>query len=163
MGALFALTWFPAGFFIASGVVDGALMWPAELDAWLALATLVPGGLPLALACGALWRRGHGVAALMVLALVPAIAAGSLVVALFGPIALVAFARGGEPAGLAALRLYAPLPAVAATGAPAALKPRAGAHRLPRTGPPRSGGHRLRTREQCAERDGSVGRGGERE
>ena len=104
VGALFALTWFPAGFFIASGVVDGALMWPTELDAWLALAALVPGGLPLALACGALWRRGHGVAALMVLALVPAIAAGSLVVALFGPIALVAFAA---VASLPAWLLYA--------------------------------------------------------
>ena len=92
-GVLFALTWFPAGFFVASGVAEGVLMWPVGLDAWLALAALVPGGLPLALACGALWRRGHGVSAVMTLALlVPAIAAGSTVVALVGPIALVAFA-----------------------------------------------------------------------
>lgn len=105
VGVLFALTWFPAGFFVASGVADGVLMWPAELDAWLALAALAPGGLPLALACGALWRQGHGVSALMTLALlVPAIAAGSLVVALFGPIALLAFAA---VASLPAWLLYA--------------------------------------------------------
>ena len=105
VGVLFALTWFPAGFFVASGVADGVLMWPAELDAWLALAALAPGGLPLALACGALWRQGHGVSALMALALlVPAIAAGSLVVALFGPIALLAFAA---VASLPAWLLYA--------------------------------------------------------
>ena len=90
---LFALTWFPAGFWLASAVSGGAQALPADAEAWLMLAALAPGGLPLALACAGLWRRGHGLVAVAALAFfVPAIAIGSQVVDLFGPLALVAFA-----------------------------------------------------------------------
>ena len=91
--ALFALTWFPAGFWLASAASGGPQALPAGLDAWLALAALAPGGVPLALACAGLRRRGHGLMAVAALALfVPAIAAGSQVVDPLGPLALVAFA-----------------------------------------------------------------------
>lgn len=103
-GGLFALIWLPAGFHLASAVAAGGMDWPAD-DAWLHLAALAPGGLPLALACASLWRRGHVVAACAALAvLVPAIAAGTVVVDLFGAVAIVAFAA---VASLPAWLLYA--------------------------------------------------------
>ena len=90
---LFALTWFPLGFWVASALTGGAQSLPAGSDSWLALAVLAPGGLPLALACAGLWRRGQGLAAVATLALfVPATAIGSQVVDPLGPLALVAFA-----------------------------------------------------------------------
>ena len=107
---VFALIWLPAGFHLAMSVAAGDMRWPANLDAWLLLATLAPGGLPLALACSGLWRRGHGVAACAAMAvLLPAIAAGTLVAEQVGPVAVVAFAVAASlPAWLlyAYLRLY---------------------------------------------------------
>ena len=92
-GGLFALTWLPAGFYIASAVATGEMSWPADSDAWLHLAVLAPGGLPLALACGRLRRRGHGDAALAALGvLVPVTAAGSVEVNLFGLLAVIIYA-----------------------------------------------------------------------
>ena len=91
--AVLALAWFPAVHHVAEGAAAGAMQWPADLDAWVVLAGLAPAGLPLALACGGLWRRGHVVAAWAVLGvMVPAIAAGSVAVDLLGPVAVAACA-----------------------------------------------------------------------
>ena len=77
----------------ARGAAAGAMQWPADLDSWVVLAGLAPAGLPLALACGGMWRRGHGGAAWAVAAvLVPAVAAGSVAVDLLGPVAVAACA-----------------------------------------------------------------------
>ena len=59
-----ALLWLPAGF-IASAVLRFG--WPTEPGSWLtmlamsagSLAVVAPCGLPLALACRALWRQGY--------------------------------------------------------------------------------------------------------
>ena len=61
--AVLTVAWLPAVHHVASGAAAGAMQWPADLDAWLVLASLAPAGLPLALACAGLWRRGHGTAA----------------------------------------------------------------------------------------------------
>ena len=88
-----ALAWFPAGFHVASAVGAGEMRWPADVDSWLILGVLAPAGLPLATACGGLWRRGHGVAACLALTvLVPAIVTGSVVLDPFGPVAVAACA-----------------------------------------------------------------------
>ena len=88
-----ALAWFPAGFHVGSSVAAGEMRWPADVDSWLILGVLAPAGLPLAMACGGLWRRGHGVAACLALTvLVPAIVAGSVVLDPFGPVAVAACA-----------------------------------------------------------------------
>ena len=53
------------------------------------LAVLAPAGLPLATACGGLWRRGHGVAAwAAVVVLVPAIVGGGVAADPFGLVAV---------------------------------------------------------------------------
>ena len=93
-GGLFALTWLPALFHVASAVPTGDMSWPADSDAWMHLAVLMPGGLPLALACGRLWRRGHRVAAWCALGvLVPSTAAGSVEAnLLFGLAAVLTYA-----------------------------------------------------------------------
>ena len=91
--AALALAWLPAVHHVAAGAAAGAMQWPADLDSWVVLAGLAPAGLPLALACGGMWRRGHGVAAWAVAAvLVPAVAAGSVAVDLLGPVAVAACA-----------------------------------------------------------------------
>ena len=88
-----ALAWFPAGFHVGSSVAAGEMRWPADVDSWLILAVLAPAGLPLATACGGLWRRRHGVAACLALTvLVPAIVAGSVVLDPFGPVGVAACA-----------------------------------------------------------------------
>ena len=93
-GGLFALTWLPAGFYIASAVATGEMSWPADSDAWLHLAVLAPGGLPLALACGRLRRRGHGATAWTALSvLAPVTAAGAVELnLLFGLLAVMVYA-----------------------------------------------------------------------
>ena len=90
---VFALAWFPAGFHVATAVAAGEMRWPADVDTWLMLAVLAPGGLSLATACGGLWRRGHGVAAWAAVAvLVPAIVGGSVAADPLGPVAIAACA-----------------------------------------------------------------------
>ena len=99
-----ALVWFPAGFHVASAVAAGEMRWPADIDSWLMLAVLAPAGLPLATACGGLWRRGHGVAAwAAVVVLVPAIVGGGVAADPFG---LVAVAVCAVVASLPAWLLY---------------------------------------------------------
>ncbi len=91
--AVLTVAWLPAVHHVASGAAAGAMQWPADLNAWLVLASLAPAGLPLALACGGLWRRGHGTAAWAAVAvLVPGVAAGSVAVDLLGQMAVAACA-----------------------------------------------------------------------
>ena len=56
---LFSLMWLPVGFSAAEAAMAGDLPWLMDLDGWLYLAALVPGGVPLALACGRLRRKGY--------------------------------------------------------------------------------------------------------
>ena len=54
---LFSLMWLPVGFSAAEAAMAGDLPWLMDLDGWLYLAALAPGGVPLALACGRLRRK----------------------------------------------------------------------------------------------------------
>ena len=56
---LFSLMWLPVGFSAAEAAMAGDLPWLMDLDGWLYLAALAPGGVPLALACGRLRRKGY--------------------------------------------------------------------------------------------------------
>ena len=83
--ALLAAVWLPAAFHIASAVA-GDVRAPGNGAAWLHLGGLALGGVPLATACGLLWRRGHGLGAWACAALVaPAAVAGAVAVDGFGP------------------------------------------------------------------------------
>ena len=84
---LIAVVWLPAAFHIASAVA-GEVRVPGSGEAWLHLAGLALGGIPLAAACGLLWRRGHGLGACACAALVaPAAVAVAVAVDGFGPVA----------------------------------------------------------------------------
>ena len=56
---LFSLMWLPVGFSAAEAAMAGDLPWLMDLDGWLYLAALAPGGVPLALACGRLRRKAY--------------------------------------------------------------------------------------------------------
>ena len=56
---LFSLMWLPVGFSAAEAAMAGDLPWLMDLDGWLYLAALAPGGVTLALACGQLRRKGY--------------------------------------------------------------------------------------------------------
>ena len=101
---LSAVAWLPAAFHIAS-VVAGDVRLPGNGDAWLHLAGLALGGVPLAAACGLLWRRGDRLGACACVALVaPAAVAGAVAVDGFGPLAAGMVAAA---ASLPAWTLYA--------------------------------------------------------
>ena len=102
--ALLAVAWLPAAFHIVSAVA-GDVRLPGNGDAWLHLAGLALGGVPLAAACGLLWRRGHGLGACACAVLVaPAAVAGAIAVDGFGPVAAGMVAAA---ASLPAWMLYA--------------------------------------------------------
>ena len=102
--ALVAVVWLPAAFHVASAVA-GDVRAPASGAEWLHLAGLALGGVPLAVACGLLWRRGHGLGACACVALAaPAAVAGAIAVDGFGPMAAGAVAVA---ASLPAWMLYA--------------------------------------------------------
>ena len=101
--ALFAVAWLPAGFNVASAVA-GDVRAPAGWEAWMHLAALAAGGVPLVLACALLWRNGLVVAACAALALLaPAAVAGTVAVEGFGPVAA---ATVGAAASLPVWLLY---------------------------------------------------------
>ncbi|MDE0407590.1 MAG: hypothetical protein OXN81_06980, partial [Alphaproteobacteria bacterium] len=52
------LLWLPAGFHAVLAIAGG-MRWTADGEAWLLVAALAAGGVPLALACRLLWRRGR--------------------------------------------------------------------------------------------------------
>ena len=97
--------WLPAGFHAALATVGG-MRWTADAEAWLLLAALAGGGVPLALACLLLWRRrrvGPACAALAVLA--PAAVVGTVAVEGFGLLAVATVAAAASvPAWLACAR-----------------------------------------------------------
>ena len=97
--ALFAPAWLPAGFLGVWAAV-GELRVPAGPEAWLHLAALAAGGVPLVLACAVLWRRGHAAVA----------CAGAAVLAPAGVAAAVAV-EGFGPAAAATVGVAASLPA----------------------------------------------------
>lgn len=86
-----ALLWLPAGF-VASALLRFG--WPAEPDSWLlmsagSLAVVAPCGLPLALACRALWRQGYRVSAWSAgVGLGALTVAAGLFAGLLGPVAI---------------------------------------------------------------------------
>ena len=88
---LLALVWLPAGV-VASALLRGIGV-PPEPQAFLSLLVVAPAGLPLALACRRLHRKGFRItawAAMAVLAVVTV--AASLVAGLLGPVAIVIYA-----------------------------------------------------------------------
>ena len=106
--AAVCLLWLPAGFHAALATVGG-MGWTTDADAWLLLAALAAGGVPLALACCLVWRRGRAVLACAALAvLAPAAVAGTVAVEGFGPLAVVTIAAAASlPAWLVCARCRA--------------------------------------------------------
>ena len=85
-----ALLWLPAGF-VASAVLrfGGTGDWAAWLGGMLSLAVVAPCGLPLALACRALWRQGYRRSAWSAgLVLGALTVAAGLFAGLLGPVAI---------------------------------------------------------------------------
>lgn len=88
---LLALLWLPFGMLLMTAARGMPLF--VEPQAWLELIILAPLGLPLALACRALRRRGHVVSAWVAfIVLAPATVGAVLIGGLFGPLGLVVYA-----------------------------------------------------------------------
>ena len=84
-GRLGSLMWLPVGFTAAEAALAGHPPRLPDLDAWLYLAGLAVGGIPLAWACGRLRRMGYGGGSYLAFAtLAPATIAGAIFVAPFG-------------------------------------------------------------------------------
>ena len=96
-----SLLWLPAGFHLGLALTGGAGLAEGG-PGWLYPAALAAGGVPLALACRLLWRRGRGWAAFAAFAVLgPAAVAGTLAFEGLEPLAAATVAAGGEPAGVA--------------------------------------------------------------
>ena len=81
------LLWLPAGFHLGHALA-GDIGWAADAEGWLQMAALAAGGVPLAVACRLLWRRGRAWAACTAFAVLgPGAAAGTLALEGFGPFA----------------------------------------------------------------------------
>ena len=103
-GRLVSLMWLPVGFYAAEAAMAGDLPWLMDLDGWLYLAALAPGGVPLALACGRLRLMGYPGAAWMAFGvLAPVTVAGSGYVA---PLGVLLVAACAAAASLPAWLLY---------------------------------------------------------
>ena len=130
----------------------GDLPWLMDLDGWLYLAALAPGGVPLALACGRLRRKGYPGVAWMAFGVSGA--GDSRGVGLRSPARRVVsrdLCRGGEPAGMVALRAGVPRRAC-----PARAEAEDRAHcAMKMAGPPEVGGHGADSAGWCA----AAGRG----
>ena len=82
------LLWLPAGFHIGLALGGGSGL-AMDADGLLRVAALAAGGVPLALACRLLWRRGRTWAACAAFAVPgPGAVAGTLVLEGFGPFAV---------------------------------------------------------------------------
>ena len=98
---LLALVWLPVGV-LASALLRGMGI-PSEPQAFLSLLTVAPAGLPLALACRRLHRKGYRVIAWAAMAV---LSVATLVAGLLGPAAIVIYALAlSLPVWLAALLL----------------------------------------------------------
>ena len=84
-GRLGSLMWLPVGFTAAEAALAGHPPRLPDLDAWLYLAGLAVGGIPLAWTCGRLRRMGYGGGSYLAFGtLAPATVAGAIFVAPFG-------------------------------------------------------------------------------
>ncbi len=102
---LLALLWLPVG--VAASALFRGMEIPPELRVWLPLLAAAPAGLPLALACRLLHRKGFRVTAWVVMAVLAVATVGATLVAgLLGPVAIVIYALViSLPAWLAVLLL----------------------------------------------------------
>ena len=100
-----SLLWLPAGVHLGQALAGGAGL-AADAESWLRMAALAAGGVPLALACRLLWRRGHSWAACAALAaLGPAAVAATVTFEGFGPLVVAAVAASASlPAWLMCAR-----------------------------------------------------------
>ena len=88
---LLSLLWLPFGMLLVTAVRGTPLF--VEPQAWLSLIFLAPFGLPLALACRALWRGGHVASAWVAfIILAPATVWAVLIGGLFGPLGIAIYA-----------------------------------------------------------------------
>ena len=95
-----SLLWLPAGFHLGQALAGGTVL-AADSESWFHIAALAAGGVPLALACRLLWRRGHAWASGAALAVLgPGAVAGTLALEGFGPFAVAAAAAASLPAWL---------------------------------------------------------------
>ena len=93
--------WLPAGFHLGQALAGGTGL-AADSESWFHIAALAAGGVPLALACRLLWRRGHAWASSAALAVLgPGAVAGTLALEGVGPFAVAtAAAAASLPAWL---------------------------------------------------------------
>ena len=83
-----SLLWLPAGFHLGQ-TLAGSTGLAADAEGWVQMAALAAGGVPLALACMLLWRRGRSWAACAAFAVLGSGAvAGTLAFEGFGPFAV---------------------------------------------------------------------------
>ena len=100
-----SLLWLPVGFHFGHALAGG-IGSSADADGWLHMAALAAGGVPLALACRLLWRRGRAWAACAAFAVLgPGAVAGMLALEGFGPFAVATVAAAASvPAWLMCAR-----------------------------------------------------------
>ena len=95
-GAAASLLWLPAGFHLGQLLAGGAGL-AADAGSWVHIAALAAGGVPLALACRVLWRRGHAWAACAALAVLgPAAVAATVTLQGVGPFAVATVAAAAS-------------------------------------------------------------------
>ena len=99
------LLWLPAGFHLGLALGGGTGL-AADGEGWLHMVALAAGGVPLALACMILWRRGRARAACAAFAVLgPGAVAGTLALEGFGPFAVATVAAAASlPAWLICAR-----------------------------------------------------------
>ena len=100
-----SIFWLPAGFHLGQTLAGGTGL-AADAEGWLHIAALAVGGVPLALACIVLWRRGRARAAWAAFAVLgPGAVAGTLALEGFGPFAVATVAAAASlPAWLICAR-----------------------------------------------------------
>lgn len=107
IGAAACVFWLPAGFHLGLALAGGNGL-AAGTAGWPHMVALAAGGVPLALACRLLWRRGRAWAACAAFAVLgPAAVAGTLVLEGVGPFAVAAVAASASvPAWLMCARRH---------------------------------------------------------
>ena len=100
-----SLLWLPAGFHLGQALTGGTGL-AADAEGWLHMAALATGGVPLALACSLLWRRGRIWASCAAFAVLgPGAVAGTLAFEGLGPFAVATVATAASlPAWLICAR-----------------------------------------------------------
>lgn len=91
-----SLLWLPAGFHLGMALA-GDIGLAADAAGWPQMAALAAGGVPPALACRLLWRRGRTRAAWAAFAVLgPTAVAGTVAVEGFGPLAVATIAAAAS-------------------------------------------------------------------